>query len=248
VDALLEDLRALEQGIDPSATGKFARLKAWSIRLARPRAAHRWPYVIGLLAGFIGLATAAVAWIDRARMMSLLPLREPPALSSVATPAAPPPVPREVVDAGTQVQGKRVDFILFPLDARLYDGKENLGPMPVSVIVPEGEKRSLIVRRPGYWPRRVRVDGSKSRIVIGLRALNAPKSAEPDKDEDSVEEIDRDGAEAPNTGKTEHASDPKTNLGDTLLGDKTPERRDGSPAATSALPLPSPVAPEVPPP
>jgi serine/threonine-protein kinase len=107
-------------------------------------------------------------------------LVSPPAESAPASSAE----PSRVADGNE----REVHFVLFPLDSRVFRGKEDLGPMPVSVKVREGERATVIVRRPGFWPRRIVVDGTETRIVIGLVKLpsNAPaslSSAEPSDDQ-----------------------------------------------------------------
>ncbi|HET9960610.1 MAG TPA: serine/threonine-protein kinase [Polyangiaceae bacterium] len=64
--------------------------------------------------------------------------------------------------------GIKVDFVLAPIDAHLFLGEEDLGPMPVSIHVDKDKPVTLTVRRQGYVTRRVVVDGTETRIVIGL--------------------------------------------------------------------------------
>lgn len=86
------------------------------------------------------------------------------------------PVPGPPVVAGkgepetstTPEKTRDVALVLFPLDAHVVVGDRDLGAMPVTVKVPEGRSVHAEVRRDGYWTRRLRLDGSKSRIVVGL--------------------------------------------------------------------------------
>ncbi len=70
---------------------------------------------------------------------------------------------------------KEVHLILFPLDAHAYHGREDLGMMPVTVKLKPGEVKHLTVVRRGYVTRRLIVDGSKSRLVVGLVAEGSEK-------------------------------------------------------------------------
>ena len=63
---------------------------------------------------------------------------------------------------------KKVALILFPLDAHAFDGKTDLGMMPIMLELKPGESKVIDVTRKTYVPRRVRIDGTKSRVVIGL--------------------------------------------------------------------------------
>ncbi|HEY8944622.1 MAG TPA: hypothetical protein VIM73_10190, partial [Polyangiaceae bacterium] len=69
-----------------------------------------------------------------------------------------------------------VHFVLFPLDARVFRGEEDLGQMPVSLLVRKGEPVTVTVRRKGFSTRKVVVDGSEQRLVIGL-VKSAPEGA-----------------------------------------------------------------------
>jgi hypothetical protein len=71
-----------------------------------------------------------------------------------------------------------VALILFPLDARVYDGDEDLGMMPITVKVAPGEVKHLTVSRRGYVPRRLMIDGSKTRLVVGLIHIGTKGAAQ----------------------------------------------------------------------
>jgi hypothetical protein len=51
--------------------------------------------------------------------------------------------------------------------------------MPVSVKVKSGESTTLLVRRRGYMTRKVVVDGSETRVVIGLMQQRDEAPARP---------------------------------------------------------------------
>jgi hypothetical protein len=64
-----------------------------------------------------------------------------------------------------------VHLVLSPLDAQVFFGEQNLGQMPVSVKVEDGKPLVVTVRRKGYKTRRVVLDGSSNRVVVGLNKL-----------------------------------------------------------------------------
>jgi serine/threonine-protein kinase len=69
---------------------------------------------------------------------------------------------------------REVHFVLSPIDSHLFKGEDDLGPMPVSVQVEEGSSETLTVRRKGYTSRKVVVDGSETRVVVGLLRAEQP--------------------------------------------------------------------------
>jgi hypothetical protein len=81
------------------------------------------------------------------------------------------PEPAPSVSSALVRRVHEVHLVLSPLDAQVYLGEKNLGPMPVSVKVEEGKPLVVSVRRKGYKPRRVVLDGSQTRIVVGLNKL-----------------------------------------------------------------------------
>lgn len=70
-----------------------------------------------------------------------------------------------------------VHFVLSPIDSHLFRGDEDLGPMPVSVQVEEGSPVTLTIRRKGYTTRKIVVDGSDTRVVVGLLRAEPPQSS-----------------------------------------------------------------------
>ncbi len=120
----------------------------------------------------IGLPALAVAGFLALRPE---PAEIKPAVASAPPVALPPPVREREPEVKVVGETKEVHLILFPLDARAYHGKEDLGMMPVTVELKPGEVKHLTVARRGYVTRRLIVDGSKSRLVVGLVAEGAEK-------------------------------------------------------------------------
>ncbi|HEY4104546.1 MAG TPA: serine/threonine-protein kinase [Polyangiaceae bacterium] len=108
-------------------------------------------------------------------------LHETALAPSASASALPAPAPVSAAPDSSKADAEKektrdVALVLFPLDAHVVVGDKDLGAMPVTVKVPEGHTVSAEVRRDGYWTRKLRLDGSKSRIVVGLvkREENAP--------------------------------------------------------------------------
>ena len=97
---------------------------------------------------------------------------------------SPPPMPSAVrtEDGSTE---QEVALVLFPLDSRVLLGDKDLGPMPVSVKVKDGQPLKVRVVRDGYWTRKLTLDGSKKRVVVGLVKRDTAK-APPEADDDDL--------------------------------------------------------------
>jgi serine/threonine-protein kinase len=71
----------------------------------------------------------------------------------------------------------QVLFAAEPLDAHVFIGDADLGATPVTLDVPKGGEVKVEVRRPGYRPRTIVVDGSEKRVSIKLVAAAEPPRA-----------------------------------------------------------------------
>ena len=61
-----------------------------------------------------------------------------------------------------------VALILFPLNSHAFDGTKDLGMMPITIDLKPGETKLINVVRKGYVTRPLKLDGSKTRVVVGL--------------------------------------------------------------------------------
>jgi serine/threonine protein kinase len=124
------------------------------------------------VAGVVGFAAwrYVVPLIPRPALPSIVivPANQTPEPSAapVAPPPAPAPTPAASAPAAPDV--RKVALIMFPLDARAFDGDTDLGMMPVTLEIKPGESKTIEVKRKMYVTRTVRLDGTKSRVVIGL--------------------------------------------------------------------------------
>jgi serine/threonine-protein kinase len=130
---------------------------------ARRRKGVTWGSIL-LVAGGLGW----VAWLyvpgffppEPARVAPAPPLKTPQP-EPVAAPTT-PPATAPVADM------REVALILFPLDSHAFDGKTDLGMMPIMLELKPGESKTIDVARKGFVKRTVRIDGTKPRVVIGL--------------------------------------------------------------------------------
>lgn len=177
---LIVELDAVAAGVDllaPVQSATSAPSLAAVVEDAGASAAPRpsgvkWNFVTGLVV--LGLCAAAFAGY-RAHEAQLTPRT-----SASAGPAPAKALASTNDDSSPAKERTRdVALVLFPLDAHVVVGDHDLGAMPVTVKVPEGHAVSAEVRRDGYWTRKLRLDGGKTRIVVGLvkRDGNSPATA-----------------------------------------------------------------------
>ena len=146
-----EDVVTLPEIAPPSAPG------AASGPVSTGGGGVPWPLVLLLLIGVAG----GMFWLLRHRAPGIIPS---------ATQAQPKPLPPPLASAAETDDASEivVALVLFPLDARVMLGDKDLGQMPVSVKVREGHPLKVRIVRDGYWTRKLTVDGSKKRVVVGL--------------------------------------------------------------------------------
>jgi eukaryotic-like serine/threonine-protein kinase len=132
-----------------------------------------WPLVLLLLVAVAGGAY----WFSRHRS----PQSEPAATKAEPKPLPPPLASAVEVDDGAPE--REVALVLFPLDARVMMGDKDLGQMPVSVKVREGHPLKVRIVRDGYWTRKLTLDGTKKRVVVGLVKRDETKN-NPNADDD----------------------------------------------------------------
>jgi eukaryotic-like serine/threonine-protein kinase len=107
----------------------------------------------------------------------------PTASAAVAPPApalAPAPIPLI-----------HVALIMFPLNSHVLDGDKDLGMMPITLDLKAGETKVVTIVRKGYVPRPLKVDGTKTRIVVGLVSEVAAAKRHGKSLDDAVAEADR---------------------------------------------------------
>lgn len=155
------------------------------------KGASRAPIVLAMTA-----AAAAALWLLRPAPASRAPEVTRITSAAVSQPApevakAPPqaareelkpePVPAGAVPpaAPSAAAASNISVVISvkPPQARVfYRGKE-VGHPPVTVEIEPGKRRAYEVALPGYWTRKVVIDGSKSEVQVGLRPDPAASAA-----------------------------------------------------------------------
>jgi hypothetical protein len=83
----------------------------------------------------------------------------------------------DVVSDATEAPGEEdpnlraVALVLSPVDAHVFRGNQDLGMMPITLRIREGQSVKLTVRREGYQSKTIEIDGSEPRQVIELAPL-----------------------------------------------------------------------------
>jgi serine/threonine protein kinase len=132
-----------------------------------------WPLVLLLLVAVAGGAY----WFSQHRAP-----KDAPGTAKAEPKPLPPPL-ASAVESDDGAPETEVALVLFPLDARVMLGDKDLGQMPVSVKVREGQPLKVRIVRDGYWTRKLTVDGSKKRVVVGLVKRDEAKG-NPNDDDD----------------------------------------------------------------
>jgi hypothetical protein len=149
-DSVIKDLKA---------DTDYQQLRSGALR----RKAVIWGSILLLLGG--------IGWAGWRYYPALFP-KEPAPAAVAPAPAPPKPEPTAAAPAPSAATPaadlRKVALILFPLDAHAFDGKTDLGMMPILLELKPGESKTIEVSRKAYVTRRVRLDGTKSRVVIGL--------------------------------------------------------------------------------
>ena len=136
-----------------------------------------------MIAGVAGVAAAIAIVVGifakSSSSTASLP-SQPVAVAPVVAPPAPRPVaPTPAVTAPAAPQPNHVLFGVEPFDAHVFVGTEDLGVQPLTVDVPAGQKVTVEVRRDGFRPQQLTIDGSEKKVKLRLVKVPGARPAAP---------------------------------------------------------------------
>ncbi|HVW23910.1 MAG TPA: protein kinase [Polyangiaceae bacterium] len=168
MDELLVDLTRIENGEPPAALARLAaqtdrKSSEALVRNARKRLrAGKWPWhviVVAALLSFFGALATSLVFRTPARPE----IAPPPPVPSVRVRAEPARAP--------QPARRAVALVFSPIDAEVFQNGKSLGGMPLTVPVPKGEVVPVEIRRDGFYPARLELDGSRPVVVAKLTPI-----------------------------------------------------------------------------
>ena len=140
---------------------------------ATPPDAHgghgsRWPLYAGI-AGVLAAVGIVVAIFAKSQPSAAV--QNPPALAAEVAPQAAPEVaaPAALPSAAPiAAAAKQVMLVAEPINAHVYRDEKDLGQSPVMISVKDGQPVELEIRREGYKPEQITLDGTKARELVKL--------------------------------------------------------------------------------
>ena len=138
-------------------------------------ARKRW----GVYAGVAGVTAAIMIVVGIfAKSTSSTASDAPKAITLAPTMVVEPPKPPDPPPAPAPVEVKHVLFASEPLDSHVFHNGQDLGATPLTVDVPKGQKVTVEVRREGFKPQTLTLDGSEAKMKVKLdKMAAAPRPA-----------------------------------------------------------------------
>jgi serine/threonine-protein kinase len=164
------DLERVERGEPPAALADLiarakrdddAELLAAAKAGLRPRRRRNLApvFVTGTVLLLAGGAIAALSF----RQPEIAPPAQPTSLKATT------PVPDS--RPAKPSNERSVGLVFSPIDGEVFRAGKNLGGMPVTVAVAKGETVEVEVRRDGFYPEKVRLDGTRTVVVVRLTPI-----------------------------------------------------------------------------
>ncbi len=147
----------------------------------RANRGSRWPMWLG----FVALLGAGGAYFYYSSLANHGPM---PQTVMAARPLVLKDFLAEIESEEPAPKVNSVALVMSPLDAKVFKDGEDLGSMPVTVDVPDGEVVTVEIKRNGYFTRKVKLDGKKTKKLVRLAPIPGSRAAAGAK-ERSAEEL-----------------------------------------------------------
>jgi serine/threonine-protein kinase len=173
---VIEDLERLEQGKNPAAFADLLGRRDQELAAVRAaaRAASRGSlsriWLVGGIALALGVGAAVIT-----RQVRQRPL--PTAIDSSG----------EAIPSSSATPEDGVSLVFSPIDAEVFRGNTSLGGMPVTIHVEPGHPVRVVIKRDGFYPEPVVIDGSKHVVVVRLQKIPGATPAVPVPDDSPLE-------------------------------------------------------------
>jgi eukaryotic-like serine/threonine-protein kinase len=156
-----------------------------------PGARRSWPLFAGLAGVLVAVGIVVAIFAnshtsEAVQTPASLAAEPPKATEAAAAAAAAVPA---VTDAPAAAPAtKQVVLAAEPIDSHVFQGETDLGASPLMITIEAGKPVELEIRRDGYKPEKITLDGAKTREIVKLdkipRAGGAvyrppPKKTEP---------------------------------------------------------------------
>ncbi len=193
MDEIISDIDKLRAGMIPDAVpemmarsggfnvpadyfkkgGMPAPMPATPETARRPRTA--WPLYAGAAGVAVAVGAVVAIFVSSANSTATpQPETVPPAATSPSAAAAPKPHAPVVAPKDDIAILRQVALAVEPLDARVYRGGQDLGTSPVVIEVEEGKIANIEIKRDGYKPRTIKLDGTSPKASVKLERIATP--------------------------------------------------------------------------
>ena len=139
-----------------------------------PDAGSRWPVYAGV-AGVLAAIAIVVGIFAKSHTSAAVQAPPPPVVAAEAPAAKPAETTAAAAPSETAAApaGKQVLLAAEPIDAHVFRDTEDLGQSPVVLTVEDGKPVNLEIRRDGFKPEKITIDGSSAREIVKLKPARA---------------------------------------------------------------------------
>jgi serine/threonine-protein kinase len=171
MQALYDDLQRVARGAVPEAVGDLLSRGSDELPLNRLRsAAQAIPSATSATTSFnwLGVALTSILVVVLLAVI-FAPLNGQLFGNDAVVVTGSQPTAEPLLGANKPMY--TVALVLAPIDAHVFDGNDDLGTMPISIQLGQGEVATVDVRREGFTSQQVLIDGTRSKLIVQLEPL-----------------------------------------------------------------------------